>query len=87
MSVKEMHEDHFTIDADDLPLDMFQQIDDPFPGCDVGVYFDHDERGLTLIGAWIKGEELKISHKDAIDLIGMIEAYQEEKERDQAEAM
>jgi len=77
-----MHSDHFYIDVDDLPLDMFRQINDPFPGCDIAIYFNEDG---SLHGCWWFGEKLEISHKDAIELISMLEVYKDNQRQEMAE--
>lgn len=80
--IKEFNDDHIVIDADNLPLDMFQQIPDPFPGCTIAIYFDDDG---SMSGAWHKGTELKISHKDALELDGMVGVYQDNARQDAVE--
>ena len=82
MKIIEMFSDHFTIWADDLPLDMFQQIPDPFPGCQIAVYFYQDG---SMDSAWWKGIELKISGKDGLELDGMVRSYHDEQRKDRAE--
>ncbi len=80
--IKEMNEDHIVIDADNLPLAMFDQMNDPFPGCDVAVYFNDDK---SWHGAWWKGTELKISHKDGLELDGFVGFYQDNQRQTEAE--
>ncbi|MBL4800208.1 MAG: hypothetical protein JKY50_22660 [Oleispira sp.] len=77
-----MYEDHFVIDADSLPLDMFRQIPDPFPGCDMAIYFH--ENGV-LEGCWWKGIELKIDHTSGMIIYGWLKAYGESLQRELAE--
>ena len=80
--IKEMNVDHFVIDADNLPLEMFQQIPDPYPGCDIAVYFNDDG---SISGAWWKGIELKINQKSANELDGMVGVYQDNARQDAVE--
>jgi len=82
MKIIEMFSDHFTIWADDLPLDMFQQIPDPFPGCQIAVYFYQDG---SMDSAWWKGIELKISGRNALELDVMVTHYWDEQRKDRAE--
>ena len=86
--IKEMFCDHFTMDANNLPLDMFRQLDDPYPDCIIEVHFSedfNDHNALTLDGAWAGEQELEISHLNAIDLVGMIGAYDDIQRQDIAE--
>jgi hypothetical protein len=78
----EMLSDHFTISADDLPIEMFRQIPDPFPGCTIAIYFNDDG---SMSGAWWKGIELPISHKSAKELDGMVGVYQDNSRQEAAE--
>jgi len=80
--IKEMNTDHFVICADDLPIDMFQQIPDPFPGCDVAIYFNEDG---SMHGAWWKGIELHINQMSENELDGMVGVYQDNQRQDAAE--
>ena len=80
--IKEMNTDHIVIDADNLPLDMFRQIPDPYPGCDIAIYFNDDK---SWHGAWWKGLAIKISGKDGLELDGMVGFYQDNARQEQAE--
>lgn len=80
--IKEFNEDHIVIDADNLPVEIFQAIPDPFPGCDVAVYFNDDK---SWHGAWWKGIELPISQRSANELDGMVGVYQDNARQDAAE--
>ncbi len=86
-AIKEMYAEYFVIDVEDLPYDVFSQLDDPFPNCDCEVHFSEDFYSLeqTLDCVICNGEKLKVSHADAKTIMAILDEYRHDLQQEAAE--
>jgi len=84
--IKEITPEYFIIDIEEAPVDMWHQVPQDYCSGDdsldvkIGINEDGD-----VSGAWIGKIELKISHKDSIELTGIFYEYQHDINKEIAE--
>lgn len=75
-----MHAEYFTIDANDLPLDLFRQLTTAYPQKDAEIYLDESYEGEIYVAAVFYGDKvLNPSDRERMELLSMYNDYKREQ--------
>ena len=83
--IKEITQDYFRMDVEDIPYGMWSQVPEDMPPEKGSLVAKIGLNDGDVFGCWVGDLEIKISHKDSIELAGILYEYQQDLRRDMVE--